>query len=69
MNYVYFILTEVLYYRWYTHTATYQANIQRKQISGRHYSNGTKHDIWSSEDGRMERTETCRGLFVFTTCL
>jgi hypothetical protein len=51
--------------RWHTHTATYQVNTQRTQISGRHYSNGTKHGIWPSEDGRIKRTETCRGLFVF----
>ena len=30
------------------------------------YSNGTKHGIWPPEDGRIERTETCRGLVVFT---
>ena len=52
--------------RWYTHTATYQVNTQRTQIRGRHYSNGTKHGIWPPEDGRIKRTETCRGLFVFT---
>ena len=54
MNYVDFILTELLYCRWYTHTATYQVNIQRTQISGRHYSNGTKHGIWPPEDGRTK---------------
>jgi hypothetical protein len=52
--------------RWYAHTATYHVNIQRKQISGRHYSNSTKHGIWPSEVGRIKRTETCRGLSVFT---
>jgi len=38
------------------------------QISGRHYlySNGTKHGIWAPEDGRIKRTETCRGFLVFT---
>jgi hypothetical protein len=46
----------------YTHAATYQVNIQRTHISGRHYSNG----IWPPEDGRIKRTKTCRGLFVFT---
>jgi len=46
MNLVEFILTELLYYKWYTHWATYHVNIQRMQISGRHYSNGTKHGIW-----------------------
>jgi len=54
--------------RWYTHTATYQVNTQRRQISGRHYSNGTKHGIWPPEDGRIKRTETCRGFLVFTKC-
>jgi hypothetical protein len=49
-----------------THAATYHVNIQRTQISGRQYSNGTKHGIWSPEDGRIKRTETCRGLVVFT---
>jgi len=52
--------------RWYTHTATYHVNTQRTQISGRHHGNGTKHGIWPPEDGRIKRTETCRGLFVFT---
>jgi hypothetical protein len=52
--------------RWYTHTATYQVNTQRTQISRRHYSNGTKHGIWPPEDGRIKSTEKCRGLFVFT---
>ena len=55
--------------RWYTHTATYQANTQRTQISGRHYSNGTKHTMWPHEDGRIGRTETCRGFLVFTNML
>ena len=27
---------------------------------------GTKHGIWPPKDGRIKRTETCRGLFVFT---
>jgi hypothetical protein len=66
MGYMDFILTELLYYRWYTHTATYHVNIQRTQISGRHYNNGTKHGIWPPEDCRIKRTETCRGLIVFT---
>ena len=35
------------------------------QISGRHYSIGTKHGIWPPEDGRIKRTETCRGFLVF----
>ena len=39
------------------------------QISGRHYSNATKHGIWPPEDGRIKRTETCRGLFVFANIL
>ena len=30
------------------------------------YSNGTKHGIWLPEDGRIKRTEKCRGLVVFT---
>jgi len=42
------------------HTATYHVNIQRTQISGRHYSNGTKHGIWPPENGQIKRTETCR---------
>jgi hypothetical protein len=52
--------------RWCTHTATYQVNTRRTQIRGRHYCNGTKHGIWSPEDGRIKRIETCRRLFVFT---
>jgi hypothetical protein len=36
-------------------------NTQRTQISGRHCSNGTNHGIWPPEDGRIKRTETCRG--------
>jgi hypothetical protein len=51
---------------WYTHTATYHVNIQQTQISGRHYRNSTNHVIWPPEDGRIERTETCRGLVAFT---
>ena len=66
MNFVEFILTEQLHYRWYTHTATYQANTQRTQISRRHYSNDTQHGIWPPEDGRIKSTETCRGLLTFT---
>jgi len=50
--------------RWYTHTATYHVNIQRTQISGRHYSNG----VWPPEDGRIKRTETCRGFLCLQTC-
>jgi hypothetical protein len=45
LNLVEFILTELLYYKWYTQTATYHVNIERMQISGRHYINGTKHGI------------------------
>jgi hypothetical protein len=66
MNLEEFILTEQLYCKWYTQTATYHVNIQRMQISGRHYTNGTKHDIYFPENGRIKRTETCRCLFVFT---
>jgi len=54
--------------RWYTHTATYQVNTQRTQNSGRHYSNGTKHDIWPPEDCRIKRTETCRTFLCLQTC-
>jgi len=54
--------------RLYTHTATYRVNTQRTQISGRHYSNGTKHGIWPPEDGRIKRTETCRGFLCLQTC-
>jgi len=51
-------------HRWHTHTSTYQVHIYRTQVSGRHYSKGTKHGIWVPEDGRMERTETCTGVFT-----
>jgi hypothetical protein len=44
---------------------TSHSNRQRSQISGRHYSNGTKDGIWVPEDGRIKRTETYRGLVVF----
>ena len=64
-NLVEFILTELLYYKRYTHWATFHVNIQRMQISGSHYSNDTKHGIWLREDCRIRRTETCRGIFVF----
>ena len=54
--------------RLYIHTATYQVNNQRTQISRIHYSNGTKHNIWPPEDGRIKRTETCRGFLCLQTC-
>jgi len=53
MNLVKFILTEMLYCRWYTQRATYNVSIQRIQISGRYFSNSTKHGIWLREDGRI----------------
>jgi len=43
-----------------------EVNTQRTQISGRQYSNGTKHGKWPPEDGQIKSTETCRSLFVFT---
>jgi hypothetical protein len=52
--------------RRYSHIATYHVNIQRTEISGRQYSNGTKPVIWPFENGRIKMTETYKGLLMFT---
>jgi len=60
------ILTVLLYYRSYTHTATYHVNIQLSKSAEDNIVTAQSTAYGPHENGRIKKTETFRGLFVFT---
>jgi hypothetical protein len=66
MNFVEMILTELLYYRRYTQTATYNVNIQRRKLAEDIIVTAQSTAYGPPDNGRIKRTETFRCFFVST---